>query len=72
MTYPSRKTVEHIKQEYPKGTLVELVKMDDPYAPPIGTIGEVVGVDDMGSLMMHWHNGSSLNVVYEVDIVKKI
>lgn len=72
MRFPDRETVECVRREYPAGTLVELVKMDDVQAPPIGTVGEVLGVDDTGSLIMRWSNGSSLNVVYGEDIVRKV
>ena len=47
------KIVEAIRKEYPAGTRVRLVKMDDIQAPPLGTEGTVVGVDDTGSLLMH-------------------
>lgn len=66
------KTVEAIRNEYPAGTRVRLLKMDDVQAPPVGTEGTVVGVDDIGSLLIHWDNGSSLNVVYNEDKVEKI
>jgi uncharacterized protein YodC (DUF2158 family) len=46
--------------------------MDDVQAPPIGTRGIVTGVDDTGSLLVKWNNGSSLNVIYGVDIVRKV
>lgn len=72
MTFPSRETVEAIRREYPAGTRVELVKMDDVQAPPVGTKGTVKRVDDTGSLLMSWDNGSGLNVVYGEDIVKKL
>ena len=70
--FPSRETVERVRRQYPSGTRVELVKMDDIQAPPIGTLGTVLGVDDTGSLLMKWDNGSGLNVVYGEDIVRKI
>ncbi len=72
MRFPSRETVEHIRKEYPRGTRVELLRMDDVQAPPIGTQGTVLGVDDTGSLLMRWDNGSGLNVVYGEDLVKKL
>ena len=72
MKFPSREIVERICREYPAGTRVELVRMDDPQAPPIGTLGTVLGVDDTGSLLMRWDNGSGLNVVYGEDIVRKV
>ncbi len=70
--FPSEKIVEQIRKDYPVGCKVRLVRMDDAYAPPIGTIGEVIGVDDTGSLLVKWSNGSSLNVVFGEDIAVKI
>lgn len=72
MKFLSRQIVEKIKTEYPTGTRVELVKMDDIQAPPIGTKGTVIGVDDIGSIMVARDNGSGLNVVYGEDFCKKI
>ena len=72
MYFPSREIVETIRNEFPKGTRVELIKMDDVQAPPVYTKGTVRGVDDTGSIMVSWDNGSSLNVVYGEDICRKI
>lgn len=69
--YPNRSTVESIRRNYPVGTRVELVQMDDPQAPPIGTMGTVLGVDDVGSILMQWDTGGRLSVVYGVDVVRK-
>ena len=72
MKVPNRETVERVRREYPVGTRVELVRMDDAQAPPIGTEGVVTGVDDTASLMVRWSNGSHLNVIYGEDEVRKI
>ena len=72
MIFPSRQTVENLRKQYPAGTRVELVQMDDVQAPPAGTRGTVTGVDDTGSLMVAWDNGSGLNVIYGEDIVRKV
>ena len=72
MKFPNRAIVEKIKAEYPSGTRVELVKMDDIQAPPVGTKDTVIGVDDIGSIMVRWDNGSSLYVVYGEDICRKM
>ena len=72
MRFPSRETVERLRREYPKGTRVILEQMEDPQAPPEGTMGTVRGVDDTGSLLMKWDSGSGLNVVYGEDRVKKM
>ena len=71
MRFPSRETVERVRREYPAGSRVELLRMEDVQAPPIGTLGTVLGVDDTGSLLMRWDNGSGLNVVYGEDAVRK-
>lgn len=67
---PNRETIERLKETYPEGTRVELVSMSDTYAPPKGTQGTVTGVDDIGSLLVKWDNGSSLNVLYGEDVVR--
>ena len=72
MNFPDRKTVERIRKEYPAGTRVILEQMEDVQAPPAGTMGTVLGVDDTGSLLMRWDNGSGLNVVYGEDRVRKM
>lgn len=72
MNFPSREIVEQVRIEFPIGTRVELVQMDDSFAPPIGTKGTVRGVDDAASLLVDWDNGSGLNVIYGVDKVRKV
>ena len=72
MRFPSKAVVEGLRRQYPVGTRVELVQMDDAQTPPVGTLGTVWGVDDTGSIMVHWDNGSGLNVVYGVDICRKV
>lgn len=72
MRFPSKNEVERIRRMYPAGTRVELVSMDDPQAPPAGTKGTVIGVDDTGSLLMRWDNGSGLNVIWQQDVVRKV
>ena len=70
--FVKREIVERLRKQYPTGTRVELVRMNDEQAPPIGTCGTVVGVDDMGSIMVSWDNGGSLSVVYGEDLCKKL
>ena len=72
MKFPSREIVERVRREYPAGTRVELVRMEDVQAPPIGTKGTVTGVDDTASVMVAWDNGSQLHVIYGEDEVRKI
>lgn len=64
---------ERLRKEYPTGTRVELVAMDDPYTKiPKGTKGTVVLIDSIATIHVNWDNGSSLGVVYGVDKIKKL
>lgn len=68
----SSKLIKRLREIYKPGTRVELVQMDDVQAPPIGTQGTVIGVDAIGSIMVKWDNGSTLNVVYRIDECKVV
>lgn len=72
MKFPNKNIVEKVRNKYPRGTRVELLKMEDEQSPPLGTKGTVIGVDDTASILVAWDNGSSLNVIYNIDKVKKI
>ena len=72
MRFPSKEQIELIRKEYPTGTKVELLAMDDQQAPPVGTIGEVIAVDDIGQLVMQWQNGSGLNLIPGEDSFRKV
>ena len=72
MRFPSRETVESIRREYPVGCEVELLRMDDQQAPPIGTHGKVIGVDDIGTIHVSWSTGSSLGVAFGQDLCRRI
>lgn len=67
-----KEILEKLRKEYPPGTRVELIRMEDIQAPPTGTKGTVIGVDDIGSIMVSWDNGSSLSVVYGEDSCRKL
>lgn len=49
------------------GTRIRLLSMDDPQAPPPLTEGVVDYVDDVGTIHMHWDNGSSLGLIPGTD-----
>ena len=72
MNFPDRKTLEKIRSEYPPGTMIELLEMSDAQAPPPGTAGEVLMVDDAGDLVVRWSNGSGLKVILTVDRIRKV
>ena len=70
--FPSREIVERIRKQYPAGCRVELVRMEDEQAPPLGTTGTVVGVDDIGTIHVKWDTGSSLGIVAGEDLCRKV
>lgn len=68
-----RMKAERYKKEYPPGTRIELISMDDPYAPvEPGTKGTVIAVDDAGNLLMQWDNGRTLSVIPGEDCFHRI
>lgn len=69
---PEKLELQKMREKYKPGTRVELVEMDDPAAPRPGTKGTVKGVDDIGSIMVNWDNGSTLSVVYGEDKCKTV
>lgn len=68
----SKEMIKTLKEVYPDGTRIKLIKMDDIQAPPKGTLGTVYGVDSIGSILVKWDNGSTLNVIFKEDIIEKI
>jgi hypothetical protein len=68
MSFPSPEMVKEIRAQYPEGSRVKLLCMNDPLTNiPPGTLGTVRYVDDIGSIHTRWDNGSGLAVVYGVD-----
>ena len=69
----SAERIARLKADYPAGTRIRLIHMDDPYAPVLkGTTGTVVSVDDAGNIHMNWDNGRTLAICPEVDSFTKI
>ena len=67
MRYPTEEEIRNLREHYPAGARVELLEMRDKQAPPIGTKGTVLYVDDIGSIGVDWDNGSSLSVAFGAD-----
>lgn len=68
----SKEQLQSLREKYPVGCRVELLRMDDIQAPAIGTKGTVIGVDDIGSIMVSWETSSSLSVVFGEDMCRRI
>ena len=64
--------IKSLRESFPAGTRVELVRMDDDQAPPVGTLGTVISVDDIGTIHVRWDNGSSLGLVLGVDACRAV
>jgi hypothetical protein len=64
---------QFVKDQYPCGTKVRLIHMNDPYAVmPEGLKGTVSFVDDVGTIFVDWENGSKLGVVLGEDSIQKV
>lgn len=71
--FPSKETVKQLRKQYPTGTRVELLRMNDPYSRlKPGDTGTVTGVDDIGTIHVNWDCGSSLGIAYGEDECRKI
>ncbi len=69
-----RKDIQRLREQYPKGSRVELLEsVTDPYHPlPAGSKGTVWAVDDAGQLHINWDEGGSLALIYGIDSFRKI
>lgn len=73
MFFPSKEVVEKLREKFPEGTRVELVRMNDPYTKLVqGDKGTVRFVDDAGTIFVRWDNGSGLGIAYGEDECRKI
>ena len=67
------KQAERYKADYPPGTRIVLLSMEnDPNPVESGTRGTVKHVDDIGTLHCRFDNGRSLGVVPEEDLFRKL
>ncbi len=68
MRFPNDAELKALRERYPAGTRIRLIRMDDPFAPvPPGTVGEVAIIDDAGNIHMKWRNGRRLALIEGVD-----
>ena len=69
----SKERLAQLRKDFPEGTRVELISMDDPYSKLLpGDKGTVKFVDDMGTIHVSWDKGSSLGLVPGEDAYRKI
>ena len=73
MNYPKKEIVEKLRVQYPVGTRIELISMDDPYSNLMpGAQGTVSVIDDTGTVFVDWDSGSKLGLVYGEDSYKAV
>jgi len=72
MDYECDSTLAELKKRYPAGALVELASTDDKDSPPMGTKGEVLHVDALGTVHVLWETGSTLGIVPSVDEIRLV
>lgn len=73
MHIPPKEIIEQLRQSYPKGTRVVLIRMNDPHTKlRPGDKGTVNFIDDSGTIFCLWDNGSGLGIVYGEDYAVKI
>ena len=71
--FPSEETVKSLREQYPKGTRIELSYMNDPYSKlGYGERGTVDHVDDAGTIHVRWDCGSGLGLAYGEDLYRKL
>lgn len=70
---PTQEIVQTLRGRYPKGTRVELIRMNDPYTNlKPGDLGSVDIIDDVGTIFCLWDNVSTLGVVYGEDEIRTV
>lgn len=62
--FPNEYQRKLIRETYPNGTRIELIRIEDPWtALKPGDRGTVMMVDDAGQIHMNWDRGSSLALI---------
>ena len=66
--------LKELREQYPVGTRVELIYMNDPYNRKLGPgcLGTVRWVDDTGTVHVSWDCGSSMGLIPGEDSWKKV
>lgn len=68
MRFPNDAELKALRERYPAGTRIRLIRMaDDIASVPPGTTGSVAIIDDAGNIHMKWDNGRSLALIEGAD-----
>ena len=73
MNFMKQDEVKRLRRQYPPGTKIKCIHMNDDCHPvPDETLGTVQFVDDAGTIHVGWDNGSSLGLVPDEDQFTKV
>jgi hypothetical protein len=72
MNFLSIKERQKLREQWPEGTRIKLIHMNDPHPVPDNMTGTVKFVDDAGTIHVNWDNGRTLGVVIPHDQIIKI
>ncbi len=68
MQFPNERQLQTLRERYPVGTRIRLIRMADDIAPvPPGMTGSVAIIDDAANIHMKWDNGRSLALIEGAD-----
>jgi len=68
-----KEAILKLKKEYPVGTIVRAIDINDPYVSlPVGIKGKVLFVDNSGTICVKWNNGRIVGIIHGVDQIEKI
>lgn len=70
----SQKEIDEIKEKYKPGMKLKLLKemYDEKKSVPVGEIGTIDFVDDIGTIHINWECGSSLGLIPDVDNFEEV
>lgn len=71
--FPDKKIVDELREQYPVGTRIALINMNDPDSKLVpGDRGSVIHIDAIGTVHVRWDSGSGLRLAYGEDSFRKL